>query len=446
MFRRYFFALLSSTVLIASTAILSSAQTGELRGHVTMKQTDGTPRPVADAIIDVYRWDIPSKAFTTKADKKGQFVYAGLQYIGDYVIVASAPGAQPYWQPGIKVGRDVDYSIELLPGDGKHLTAEELKTLMASRGTGAAATGGARETAEDKAKRAELIKKNEEITASNEKAKTSNEIIGRSFKAGNDALRAKNYDEAIARFDEGLQADPDHPGAPALLTNKSMALNSRAVDRYNAAVKNPDDAAKNAGMEAARKDWTAANEAGAKAVAKLKALPASADPAEANSIKMNLYFALLARADATRLFVTKVDPSQADLGVAAYQEYIAVETDPVKKSKAEHDLALMLFDANAYEKAKPFYEKILLENQDDQDALKNLGLILYNLGFMKEADGKKDEAKASYQDAANYLQRFVDKAPDGQMKTETQDILKNMKENQNVQAEKTSTPPRRRKP
>ena len=124
----------------------------------------------------------------------------------------------------------------------------------------------------------------------------------------------------------------------------------------------------------------------------------------------------------------------------------SVETDPVKKSKAEHDLALMLFDANAYEKAKPFYEKILLENQDDQDALKNLGLILYNLGFIKEADGKKDEAKASYQEAANFLQRFVDKAPDGQVKTETQDILKNMKENQNVQAEKPTTQPRRRKP
>ena len=46
--------------------------------------------------------------------------------------------------------------------------------------------------------------------------------------------------------------------------------------------------------------------------------------------------------------------------------------------------------------------------------------------------------------AANYLQQFVDKAPDGPMKTDAQDILKNMKENQNVQAEKVSTPSRRR--
>ena len=145
--------------------------------------------------------------------------------------------------------------------------------------------------------------------------------------------------------------DPEHPGAPALLTNKTMALNGRAVDRYNAALKSADDAAKSSGMEAAKKDWTAAKESGAKAVAMLKATPASTDPAEANSTKVNLYFALLARADATRLFVTKVDQSQADLGVTAYQEYIAVETDPVKKAKAQKDMAQMLFDANAFDRA-----------------------------------------------------------------------------------------------
>ncbi|MEP6568890.1 MAG: hypothetical protein ABJC10_03880 [Acidobacteriota bacterium] len=443
MFRRYFLPILAILALVASASLIAHAQTGQVRGHVTLKQADGTVVPAADALVDVYRTDISGK-LEARTNKKGEFVFAALFYVGDYIIGVSLPGAQPSYHPGVKAGRDVDYAIEMIaPGDGRRLTLVEIKSLMSK---GGASTGGAKETAEDRAKRAEIVKKNEEIAASNEKAKSSNEIIARSFKAGNDALKAKNYDEAIARFDEGLQADPDHPGAPALLTNKTMALNARAVDRYNAAVKAADDTAKNAGIEAAKKDWTAASESGAKAVARLKAAPASTDPAEANSTKTNLYFALLAKADATRLFVTKVDPSQADLGVAAYQEYIAAEADPVKKLKAEHDLALMLFDANAYEKAKPVYEKILTGNPDDLDALKNTGLILYNLGFIKEADGKKEEAKANYQEAANYLQRYVDKAPEGQMKTETQDILKNMKENQNVQAERTTTPTRRRKP
>ncbi len=130
---------------------------------------------------------------------------------------------------------ETDVKIELGPGDGKRLTRDEIKTLMAGRGapTGAAAP----RAAEDKAKREEIMKKNAEIEASNKKAEASNAIIDRTFKAGNEALRAKNYDLAIAQYDEGLTADPEHPGAPALLTNKTMALNARAVDKYNAGIR-----------------------------------------------------------------------------------------------------------------------------------------------------------------------------------------------------------------
>jgi tetratricopeptide (TPR) repeat protein len=352
------------------------------------------------------------------------------------------PGARPNYQSGVRAGREEDVIIELQAGgDGRRLTRADLKTLG-----GGSPTGGTAETSEDKAKRAEIIKKNAEIEAANKKVQDSNAIIDRTFRAGNEALRAKNYDLAIAQYDEGLSADPEHPGAPALLTNKTMALNGRAVEKFNASVKSTDDAAKTAGVEAAKKDWQAASESSAKAVAILKSAtpPAATDAAAANANKTNLYFALMARADAMRLFVAKVDQSKADDGVKAYEEYIAAETDPVKKAKAQHDMAQMLFDANAYEKAKPAYEKILAESPDDADSLKNMGLILYNLGFIKEAEGKKDEAKNNYQLAANYLQQFVDKAPAGPMKTDAEDILKNMKEQQNVKAEKVAEPARRR--
>src|SRR6185295_5464637 len=298
-------------------------------------------------------------------------------------------------------------------------------------------SGGLKETAEERAKREELIKKNAEIAASNEKAKSSNEVVGRAFKAGNDARKLKNYDETIARFDEGLQADPEHPDAPALLTNKTLALNSRAVDRYNAAIKAADDATKTTNMEAAKKDWTAAKDSGAKAVAMLKATPASADPAEANSTKVNLYFALLARADSTRLFVTKVDQSQVDLGVTAYQEYMAAETDPVKKAKAQHDLAQMLFDANAFDKALVEYRKILETNPDDLDALLRSGQALFNIGAI-------NTDKTKYQEAANYLAQFVAKAPDTDpLKADAKAILDALKDQENVKPEKVATPARR---
>jgi tetratricopeptide (TPR) repeat protein len=437
MFRRHFLPLISGIALIASIAIVASAQVGQLRGHVTLKQADGTVVPAANAVIDVYRVDVAGK-YNATANKKGEFAFAGIPFTGDYIVGVSLPGAQPSYLPNVKAGRDVDYAIELImPGDGRRLTLEEIKTAMGSKGP---ASGGSKETAEDRAKRSELLKKNEEIAASNERAKNSNEIIGRSFKAGNDALKLKNYDEAIARYDEGLQADPEHPGAPALLTNKAMALNGRAVNTYNAAVKATDDAAKNSGMESAKKDWTAATEASSKAVTMLKAVPTSTDAAEAGSNKVNLYFALVARAEATRLFVTKVDQTQIEQGVTAFQEYIAAETDPVKKAKAEHDQAQMLFDANDFDRALLAYQKLLEANPDDLDALLRSGQALFNIGAI-------NTDKAKYQEAANYLARFVDKAPDeNPFKADAKAILETLKDQANVKPEKTTPVRRTRRP
>jgi tetratricopeptide (TPR) repeat protein len=210
------------------------------------------------------------------------------------------------------------------------------------------------------------------------------------------------------------------------------------VEKYNVAVKATDDATKTAGIDAAKKDWTEASQTGAKAVAMLKAMPTPADPTEATNAKSNMYFALLARADATRLYVVKVDQSKADEGVVAYQEYIAVETDPVKKAKAELDLANMLFDANVFDKALVEYQKILEANPDNLDALLRSGQALFNIGAI-------NTDKAKYQDAANYLAKFVEKAPDNNpYKADAKAILETLKDQANVKPEKVATPTRRK--
>jgi tetratricopeptide (TPR) repeat protein len=437
MIRKYF-SINFAAALLSLSAVVAGAQTGQLRGHVKFKQADGSVVPAVGAAIDVYRTDMTGK-FPTKTDKKGEFVYAGLPYVGTYVIAASMPGARPDVLPNVKAGRDVDYEIILTPGDGKRLTEAEAKGMMATS-TGSTSS----ESAEDKAKREEIEKKNTEIKAKNEKIQAANETVSRTFKAGNDAFLAKNYDEAIKQYDEGLAADPEQP---AILTNRSLALKARGVDRYNAAIANKDEAAKNAGLEAAKSDFKAAAESVGKALDLIKAEPVPSDPAAQARFNTNKLSALSTRAETMRLYVTKADQSQVDAGAAAYEEYIAAETDAAKKSKAEHDMAQMLFDANSYDRAKAAYEKILAGKPDDADAIFKLGLILYNLGFAKEAEGKKDEAKVSYQEAANYLQRFVDVAPEGnQLKTDAKSVLENLKNQQNVQAEKTTTTPRRRRP
>jgi len=152
---------------------------------------------------------------------------------------------------------------------------------------------------------------------------------------------------------------------------------------------------------------------------------------------VNMYFALIARADAARLFITKVDQTQVDAGVTAYQDYIAAETDPVKKSKAEHNLAQMLFDANSFDRALAQYQKILETTPDDLDALLRAGQALFNIGAI-------NNDKTKYQDAANYLSRFVEKAPDTDpFKSDAKAILDTLKDQANVKPERTATPARR---
>lgn len=439
--RRYFYSIIASVVLLLTAAGVS-AQTGQLRGHVFIQQADGTKVPAAGAQVDVYRTDLPGK-YPSKANKSGEFVYAGLPYTGTYVIAVSAPNAAPTVRGGVKVGRDIDFELVMTPGNGERLTEEQAKGGgRTEKATGSSSASGG-ESAADKAKREEIEKKNREVIEANKKIENANQIIGDSFRGGNTALTAKNYDEAIRLYDTGIAADPEHPGVPSLLTNKSVALRLRGVDRFNAAVQSKDEAAKTSGIEAAKADFKASAESASEAVDKIKKLPTPTDPAELKQYETNKYFALTARAESMRLFTTKVDPTKADVATVAYQEYIAAEPDAAKKTKAQKDYAQMLFetatDTAAYERVVAEYQKILEATPDDPVALLRIGQAMFNIGALNNND------KAKYQEAANYLQRYVDKAPDTDpLKAEAKDLIGALKAQANVTPEKTTRPPRRR--
>src|SRR5215217_2840165 len=122
---RYFFGALAAAILVASASLTAFAQVGELRGHVWIQQADGQKVPLADAQIDVFRTDMTAK-YNTKTNKRGEFVFAGLPFIGTYTVAASHPTAAPSWLPGVKAGRDVPAELTLTPGDGRRLTYEEI--------------------------------------------------------------------------------------------------------------------------------------------------------------------------------------------------------------------------------------------------------------------------------------------------------------------------------
>lgn len=446
MTHKYLLATVAIAMLIAFAAVSTVAQVGELRGTVMMQQADGSKVPLADATIDVYRTDIKGD-YHTKTNKKGEFVFAGLPFVGEYTIVASHPTAKPNFISSFKVGRQITADIIVTPGDGKKLTLEETKNIAPS---GPAAAGGSApksESAADRAKREELAKKNAEIEASNKKISESNEVVNRTFKAGNEALtaastasKAKNtaeaiqrYTDAIAQYDQGLAADPEQP---ALLTNKAVALKGRAIDRFNSTITSKmDDSAKTTALEGAKGDFRAAAESSAKAVAILKAQTTPTDPTELDRQNKNKYAALITHAEAMRLFVTKVDGSKADEGIAAFKEYIAVEPDPAKKKQAQLDSAQMLLDAGAADKAFTEFKTLVTEQPDNPDANLGAGLALFASGD-----------KAKFQDAANYLQHYVDVAPDThKFKDDAKAILTELKNTEKVVPEKTA-PQRKRRP
>ncbi len=423
---RLFITLVAAAMLLLCN-FSASAQTGQLFGEVTMQQADGTTVPAAGAQIDVFRLDVNGK-YQTKADKNGKFIFAGLPYTGTYAISASAPSAKPDVVGDVKAGRDVNYKLVLTPGDGKRPTEAEVKGLAARSGAAAAGGGGGGESDEDRKKRLALEAENAKIAASNKRIEETNTTVTNSFKAGNDALNAKNYDLAITQYTTGIDADPTHPGAPSLLTNRSVAYRARGVDRYNAAVTAKDDATKASGMAAAQQDFRDAAASASKAVEMYKTQPAPTDPAQLKSYETNKYYALAARAEGLRLLVTKADPTQADAGLTAFQEYIAVETDAAKKAKAQVDVAQMLLDAGSSDKAYAEFQKVLADNPENADALLGAGLSLFSSGD-----------KTKYQEAANFLQRFVDKAPDThKFKADAKAVLDNLKSQENIKPERTS--------
>ena len=427
--RQYFFISFAAAIFLLVCHSLVLAQTGGVRGKVMLHKADGTTVPAENAVVDIYRLDLPGKLENIKANKNGEFSAIGLFIVGKYMIAASAPNGRPKVIPNVKAGQDADYIITLEPGDGRRLTVDEARQLAnAGPSEGGQPSG---ESAEDRAKREEMIRKNEEVKKSNEKNTQINEIVGRAFKGGNEALQAKRFDDAIAQYNEGLAADPEQI---ALLTNKSLALIQRGVQRNNDAVKSSDDAVKSAGLEAAHKDWREAAESSTKAVQLAKAQAAATDPEAQKGQATNKYFALVARAEAMRLFATKVDTTKSDEAFAAFQDLIAVETDPAKKLKAQVDAAQMYFDSGNAAKAIEAFQSVLSANPDNLDATLGMGLALFSTGD-----------KTKYQEAANYLQRFVDKAPDTHpLKASAKESLDYLKKNENVQPQRTGGATRRR--
>ena len=221
---------------------------------------------------------------------------------------------------------------------------------------------------------------------------------------------------------------------PHQLREVSEALRRRGVNRFNDALKVSDADAKTRAMDEAKKDWKDAADASQKALEVIGT--GGGDPQQAQIYAQNKIVALSTRALAMRLVATKVDQSQAQAAWDAYQAYIAVETDPAKKTKFKGEALQTVFDAGAVDLATTQARAVLAEDPENVDANRILGLSLFASGD-----------KAKFQEAANYLQHYVDKAPDTDpLKQSAKESLDYLKTAENVKPEKAPSRPARRRP
>ena len=228
------------------------------------------------------------------------------------------------------------------------------------------------------------------IAEQNKKIEAENAAIQKAITDGTLAYREKRYSDAIVSFDKGLAISPENSAVFTL--NKSLALNARAVDRYNTAVHAKDAVARDSGIAAAKRDWTAA------AAAINEAYLSAKDP-NGNG-QRSLPGILKQRAEILRFVLTKIDMTQSDTVIAAYREYLAIEADRAERSQAQLRLGNALAQIGENAKALREFEALMLDSPLNYEAMFGAASSLLAL-----------QERKNYQRSADLFKRYLHFAP-----------------------------------
>jgi len=376
---KHLFSVFAGCALIALASLTAMAQTGRLEGDVVKADTK---EPIAGAEVQIERTDIKG-SYPVKTDKKGHYLHAGVPYVGTYTIMVSAPGCQPDYAE-VKGSQAEPIKFELRPGDGRKLTLAEVKATAgkAKPGGGAAPKMSEEEMKKAKEEYEKAKKENEEA----EKFNAGIEQINVHLKAGNEAMAKNDFNAAITSFKEAVTINPNIHISQG---NLGIALQKRAVAQFNSG-----------NRDAAKQDFLDSIEAMNKALTGLdgqeKDPKMKNDPAQ-NKNNRRAYYTTRTESEAM-LGGEYGDPAQADAAVKDYQVVAELTDDPAKKKEYTLKGAKVLFESGKVEESIAAYQKILENDPDNIDVLYELGLAYANV--------------AKFQDSANTLQKFLDKAPE----------------------------------
>ncbi|MFN7622706.1 MAG: tetratricopeptide repeat protein [Acidobacteriota bacterium] len=366
-------------LLISMTALTVSAQVGRLEGDVVKA---GTGEIVVGAEIQIVRTDIKGN-YNVKSDKKGHFLHAGVPYVGTYTLIISAEGCAPYFMTSIRPTGEL-MKVELQNGDGRKLTIDEVKAIQKSGPAGPAAQQKQLTAAEIKKQQEEYEKKRQEI----EKQKADFDSMKKYFEQGQQLAASKDYPGAITAYTEASKLDPEQE---AVWANLSLALYNRGVVNLNESLR---DMSK---RDVAKQDFTDAINSIDKALALAEGK--LADAAKAPAAKKSKSQYLKIKADSESLLARRLGVLEmADAAVRDYRDAAANSDVPADKTSFDLKGAETLYEAGKIEEAVAMYQNILTTDANNIEALYKLGLAY--------------AALAKFQDSANTLQAFVDRAPE----------------------------------
>jgi len=418
--------LLRAAGLAAGLAFLSTvvfAQAGQVEGTIRLKQADGSTKPAAGVLIDIYRIDIKGH-YDVKTDKNGHFVRLGLPLQGTYLFVFSGPGATPTWMNNVRITQMPVVDTTLDAGDGTTLTLEEVQKQMAMQKAGGGAPAAKTLSPAERAK-AEAAQK--ELEASAKEGKELQATFDLAVKHFNEGVRLKtanNYEAALTEFEESTKLDPSKNKNFVEIAHRSNAQVAETNYQLGADKFNKRD--RNGAKPHFEQAVTSIN----KAIAVASAV--SDDPTVNNDLIT--YYGILEKN--ARILVENYGAANlVDDTVKAIEKAEAL--DAANKNKWGVLKADMYRSAGRTDDAVAAYKKVIGADPAFVDALYGLGLTLI-----------ASTERAQIQEGANTLADFVSKAPPTDKRVAiVKDALEGVKNAYTVEAEKPAAPARgRRKP
>lgn len=225
-----FMAVLGLALVAAKPA---RAQFGSLEGDV--KDRDG--KPLVGALVVIDRVDIKGN-YKVKTDKKGHYFHGGLP-LGQYNVTLMQ-GEQVLDRANnvrVRLGEPTPINFDLKQAQERAMAAQAGIQLQSK-------PGGSGEVQLTKEQRAQIEAQQKQRQAQQEKM----EKLNKSFAAGSEALRAKNYEVAVTELETAVQADPNqhvvlaHLGEAyvgagrAKRGEEATALYKKAIDIYQKAI------------------------------------------------------------------------------------------------------------------------------------------------------------------------------------------------------------------